>query len=126
MTEATAILACTVLLGLTGFQLLLINGQPLGHYAWGGNHKVLPPKLKIGSAISIVLYLIFAAIILDYAGLMRITNNDTVTRVGIWVLTAYFFIGIFMNIASRSKYERRTMTPVAFLLFMLCLIVALS
>jgi hypothetical protein len=34
--------------------------------AWGGQHRVLPTKFRIGSALSIVLYAVFA-----YAALAR-------------------------------------------------------
>ncbi|WP_244292716.1 hypothetical protein [[Micrococcus luteus] ATCC 49442] len=44
------------------FQAALIAGAPLGHLVWGGRHKVLPPNLRIGSAVSIVLYALFAYI----------------------------------------------------------------
>lgn len=55
----TAALIITILLTLLAiFQLALVCGAPLGKFAWGGQHKVLPPKLRIGSGIAIVLYAI--------------------------------------------------------------------
>ncbi len=53
---------CLLLAALAGFQAALLAGAPLGEYAWGGQHRVLPRRLRIGSAVAIVLYLLFAVI----------------------------------------------------------------
>ena len=125
MTTVAAIIACLILAALAVFQALLIAGRPLGRFAWGGQHEVLPRKLRIGSAISILLYAVFAIIILERAGIADMLS-DAVAQVGIWVLTAYFALGILMNGISRSKPERNLMTPVCIVLAGLCLIIALS
>lgn len=125
MTLAAALVACLILAALAVFQSLLIAGRPLGRYAWGGQHDVLPRNLRIGSAISIVLYAVFAVIILDRAGVTDLLP-DVVADVGIWVLTGYFTLGIVMNGISRSKPERNLMTPVCVVLALLCLVIALS
>ena len=63
MTIVAATVALLMLLALAAFQAVLIAGMPVGHFAWGGQHRVLPPRLRIGSAASIVIYAVFAAII---------------------------------------------------------------
>jgi hypothetical protein len=125
MTTAAAILACLILAALAVFQAALIAGQPLGRFAWGGQHEILPRNLRIGSAVSILLYAVFAIVILERAGLSQLLP-DPVAHVGIWVLTAYFLLGILMNGISRSKPERSVMTPVCLVLAGLCLLLALS
>ena len=77
MIEIVAIVSCSVLLLLAIFQILLIFGAPLGRFAWGGAHTVLPVNLRVGSFVSIILYAAFAQIILAKAGL---TNRHTNTR----------------------------------------------
>lgn len=126
MASTAAVLICVVLGLLAVFQLALIAGAPLGRFAWGGQHRVLPARLRIGSAVSLVLYALFAVIVLERAQLSDLGVNDTVITVAMWVLTGYFTLGILMNAISRSKPERFTMTPVCALLAGLCLIVALS
>ena len=111
-----AIVGLLILLGLSVFQLLLIVGRPLGEYAWGGQHKTLPAKLRIASGFSIVLYAIFAAFLASKAGIAAIITNESILSVGLWVLTFYFALGILMNAISRSKQERMVMTPVALVL----------
>jgi hypothetical protein len=126
MSESAAIIACVVLAGLAVFQLALVAGAPLGRFAWGGAHDVLPPRLRVGSAVAIVLYMLFALIILETAGLIAVLPGDALGRVGIWAIAVYFFVGAALNAISRSKAERAVMTPVALALGVLCLFVALG
>lgn len=125
IVELLAIFSCAVLLCLAIFQSLLSTGYPLGRFAWGGRHDVLPTKLRIGSAISILLYIFFAVIILSAAGVANIISNEQLTSIAIWVLVAYFFLGVFMNGISQSKLERAVMTPVALCLALSCLLIAI-
>lgn len=120
-----AIALCVVLAVLAVFQVALIFGAPIGRFAWGGRHRVLPTKLRIGSAVSIVIYAIIALLALDRAGLVD-TVPEAVSTVGMWVVFAYFVLGIGMNAISRSKPERYTMVPVSFVLAVLSLMVALG
>ena len=126
MTEIAAIAACTILAALAVFQAALIARAPIGRFAWGGQHEVLPPRLRIGSVVSIVLYAAFALVILERAGLVTIFGSAGFVLVACWVLFGYFALGIVMNGISRSKPERNTMTPVSLLLAALVLMVALG
>lgn len=126
MIELASYAACALLVGLGIFQIALVLGAPIGKFAWGGQHNVLPIKLRVGSAISISLYTIFATFILGKAGVVSTPFSDIVLSTGVWVLTGYFFLGIIMNGISRSKAERNLMTPIASILAILFLVVALS
>ena len=116
-----AVLACAVLAGLAVFQGLLVAGAPLGRFAWGGQHRVLPTGLRIGSVVSIAVYLL-CALVLVAAARQRNGSAD----VAAWVLTGWFALGIGLNAISRSRPERLVMTPVAVLLAGCCLVVALG
>jgi hypothetical protein len=126
MTSAAAILLCVVLSALAIFQLLLIAGVPIGRFAWGGQNDVLPWKLRIGSAVSILIYAIFAAIALERAHVIDIITWEPFEVVAMWVITGYFALGIVMNALSRSKSERLVMVPTSIVLTVLSLIVALG
>jgi hypothetical protein len=123
MQVAAATAVVVVLAGVAVFQLALIAGAPLGHFAWGGQHRVLPNGLRIGSAISIAIYALIAAAILDRAGLLAILPAGVDTVVA-WVIAGYFGFGIVLNAISRSVPERLTMTPIVLFLTALCVIVA--
>jgi hypothetical protein len=119
-----ALVGAALLAGLAVFQLLLIAGAPLGRFAWGGRTSVLPTGLRIGSAVSIALYAVFALVVLQTGGLSSVLPGGLV-GVAIWALTAYFAVGVAMNAASRSRPERLVMTPVALALAVVCLVLAL-
>jgi hypothetical protein len=122
----TAAVVSLVLLGaLAVFQGLLAAGQPLGRFAGGGQHEVLPANLRIGSAVSIALYAVFVLLILEAAGGPDLLP-DGVAAVGIWVLTGFFVLGVPMNAASRSRRERLVMTPVVAVLAACCLALAVG
>ncbi len=126
MTTPAAVVACTVLAALAVFQGALAFGAPWGRFAWGGQHDgVLPAGLRAGSAVSIVLYGVFAVLLLDRAALVDLVP-DAVSRVGTWVLVAYLGLGVVMNAVSRSRAERLTMTPVTLVLAVCALVVALG
>ena len=81
--------------------------------------------LRIGSAVSVVLYAVMAGVILQAAELVTVLPA-AVADVGIWVLTGYFALGILVNGVSRSIPERLVMTPVVLVLAVCCLLVALG
>jgi hypothetical protein len=119
-----ALLGCALLGALAVFQALLVAGQPLGRFAWGGQHDVLPTGLRVGSAVSIALYAGFAVLMLSAADALDVLPTVFV-EVAIWVLTGYFTLGIAMNAISRSRPERLVMTPVVLVLAIVCLMLAL-
>jgi hypothetical protein len=125
MAEACAIAATAILLALAVFEALLAAGRPLGRYAWGGAHDVLPLGLRIASAASIPIYLFMALVLLDAADLVEVFGGDW-TGSAAWVVAAFLLSGVVMNGASRSPDERRVMTPVALALCVLCAGVALG
>ena len=124
MNYLIAAIAVAVLSGLAVFQILLIVGHPFGRFAWGGQHDVLPTHLRLGSGISILLYAAFAVIIVAKATDSATVLGRSAIDYGIWGLTAYFVLGVFMNAISRSASERKVMVPVSLVLAIACLLLA--
>lgn len=110
-----AFVLTVVLAVLAVFQLALALGAPLGRFAWGGQHRVLPARLRIGSAAAIVIYAFIVAVAWDRVGAIHIFP-DLFSVVFMWIAFAYFALGIFMNAISRSAAERVTMVPVCIVL----------
>ena len=121
-----AYIALAVLTLLAVFQIALIFGAPIGRLAWGGQHRVLPLKLRLGSLLSLALYDTFGLFLMSKAGIWELIQNEQMLHIGLWVFTVYFALGVIMNGISRSKPERYAMTPVAAVLFVCFLIVTLG
>ncbi|HZW43048.1 MAG TPA: hypothetical protein VFF32_01470 [Dermatophilaceae bacterium] len=90
MTAFAAVLVCLVLGALAVFQVLLILGAPLGRFAWGGQHRVLPIALRAGSLVSIVIYVLLATVVSARADLVSPGIPEGVIRTATWVVVAYF------------------------------------
>ena len=117
--------ACALLLGLSVFPVLLAAGLPLGRFAWGGQHRVLPRRLRIGSILAVLTYAGIALVILDAAGVISILPKRLSTIL-VWVTAGYFLLGVGVNLISPSLPERITMTPIALLLCALSFLVAIG
>ena len=118
--------ALTIVLALiAAFQIALALGAPLGRFAWGGQHRVLPARLRTGSLVSIVVYAFIALLAWDRVRAIDLFPAG-VSEVGIWVVFAYFVLCILMNAISRSKPERFTMVPVTLVLAVLSFLIAMG
>lgn len=129
MAELAAWTVVILLAALSAFQVALALGAPLGHYAWGGQHRVLPARLRLGSLFSVVTYVLIAVVVLARVGVLATELPDGFhgfLRAATWVLAAYFLVGIGLNAASRSRGERLVMTPVVTVLCALTVVVALA
>jgi hypothetical protein len=119
-------LALTIVLALLAvFQLALALGAPLGRFAWGGQHRVLPPRLRIGSVVSILIYALIDVIVWDRVGAIEVFG-DPFSEIAMWVIFGYFVLGILMNAISRSEPERYTMVPVSIVLAVLTFFIAMG
>ncbi|QDP83485.1 hypothetical protein FOH10_14715 [Nocardia otitidiscaviarum] len=125
LSVIAAVSFVVVLSVLAVFQVALACGAPWGAFAWGGGRRVLPARLRIASGMSLLLYAVFALVILDRADVIDILD-DSVTRVAAWFIVGFMALGVAANSASRSKPERYVMTPVSLALTVTSLLVALG
>lgn len=115
MTTAALVLALAVLAGLAWMQVLLISGRPIGHYAWGGQHRVLPLQLRRAAGGAILLYVGFAVLLLSRAGVLP-GGETRLVVVATWVLAVYCALSVVLNAMSRSRHERIVQIPLSILL----------
>ena len=120
-----AILLIILFIIMSVFQFLLVLGLPLGHLAYGGKYKKLPTKLRIMSVVAIGIFIFSSIIVLERVELIKIFNNPIVSLVTVWILAVYSTLGVLMNLISRSKWEKRIMTPIAIVIALCCFIVAI-
>ena len=124
MTSAAATAVCLLLGALGVFQALLVWGAPLGRFAWGGQHGVLPRRLRVGSLVTIIVYVLIGWVVLARAG--QRSGGPSMWAVATWVIAGFFLLGAAGNLASKSRPERLVMTPVALALCGLTVVVALQ
>ncbi|MCR2784025.1 MULTISPECIES: hypothetical protein [unclassified Microbacterium] len=120
-----ALLFTLILALLALFQIALALGAPFGHFAWGGQDRVLPARKRIGSVVSILIYGLMAVVAWDRVGANSIFP-DLFSQIAMWVIFAYSVLGILMNAISRSKPERYTMVPVSIALSVLSFLIAMG
>jgi hypothetical protein len=125
--SATAYLVVAGFLVLAAFQAAIALGAPVGRAAWGGRHPGrLPRNLRVASALAVVVYLVASLIVLDRAGVPLIDLPDAVAVWGTWALVVLLGLGAVMNFASSSPYERFGWAPLALVMGVMTLVIALS
>jgi hypothetical protein len=125
LADVAAIALVVILTLLSVFQIALAAGAPLGQFAWGGQHRVLPTRQRVGSVASVVVYSVIAAIALQRSGQIALVP-DPISRVGMWVVFGFFALSVVGNSLSRSRLERTAMVPTTALLAVFSLLVALA
>jgi len=111
---------------MTCFQILLALGKPLGHMAWGGKYKRLPKGLRIASFVSSGIFVFGALCVLERAGILLVLNWPGGVKVTVWILTVLFGLSTIGNFNSKSKLEKKIMTPVSAVLAAMCFILSIS
>jgi hypothetical protein len=126
MVQSAAAMAAIGFVLVAGFQAALALGAPWGRAAWGGAHERLPDALRVASAFAAALWVIAALLVLARAGFDWSPIPFSVATWGTWVLVGMLVLGTLMNLASRSRLERLIQSPIAAVLSILCLVVALA
>jgi hypothetical protein len=98
------------------FQLLLALGLPWGEYAWGGFHRRLPMKLRIGSALSALIFIFAAVCVLSATEGFQLIPQ-AIYDVALPLFTVMFLFSVIGNFNSVSEKEKRVMIPASLLLF---------
>jgi hypothetical protein len=124
--RSAAISAAVGFVGVALFQAALAMGAPWGRAAWGGAHERLPIGLRVASGFAVGFWLFAALLVLARAGYDVSPILVSVAGWGTWVLFGMLALGTLLNLASRSRLERLIHSPIAAVLTVLCLIVALE
>jgi hypothetical protein len=125
VTAAFVLVAVQVIVSL--FQLALVLGAPMGEYTLGGQTQgKLSIKLRLVSAISLLLNLAIAGHYLAQTGIIQTLLPSDLNKIANWSLVVFTAAGLVMNLISRSKKERKIWVPVLLLSLTCAVIVAVS
>jgi len=127
MIVETSAIIVVILCAITSvFQFLLAIGMPLGYLAFGGKHdKKLPKNLRIMSVIAIGIFIFTSLVVLDLSGLIILFLNPFIPIIALWILAFYFALNTMTNVLSKSKWEKRIMTPLSLIMSVCCFIIVI-
>jgi hypothetical protein len=126
MTTAAAIVFTLVTIVAIVFQVALALGAPWGEYTMGGRYRGrLPQEMRIAAVGQAALLAALAVFVLSSAGLVLPTMADTLPLL-IWAVVVFSGFSLTVNAISPSRDERRIWVPVAIVMLVTSLIVALG
>ena len=112
--------------GVIAFQFALALGAPWGRYAMGGAFPGrFPPPMRVAAVVQALLIGLLVAGVLSTAGLVLPDLAAAVPWV-VWVAVVVSALAVILNAISRSAGERRIWVPVAVVLLVSSLLVALN
>ena len=108
------------------FQLALAAGAPWGVAAMGGKFPGrLPVPMRAAAVVQAAILLALAGVVLVRSGVLASPWYPVSTR-AIWFVVAFSALSAVLNVATRSRWERRIWAPVTVALLVCSLGVALS
>lgn len=124
-SKVAALLYATISAGVVAFQIALAAGAPWGAYAMGGAFPgQFPPALRIAAIFQAALLVGLAAVVLARAGLI-LPRWFRASRWLVWVTVAFTALSLVLNLITPSTGERAIWAPVALLLLLSSIAVAL-
>ena len=103
-----------VLFGVIAIMTVLVAcGLPLGEFTMGGQHKILPKKLRVVAVISVAIQIFAMIIILQARGFISLWLSFKVTKYICFFFAAYLSLNTVMNMISKSRKEKYVMTPLS-------------
>jgi len=125
LSDWAALIGSLSVAGLALFEILLALGLPLGGAAFGGANAVLSAKLRVASGLSALLFVAALYVVPARGGLFGRVGSSWPVHTASWAFAALFALSALANVASRSRWERLLMAPVAFVLTICCVVLSL-
>ena len=112
--------------GVVVFQLAMAFGAPWGRYAMGGAFPGrFPPPLRVAAVIQAAVIAVLAVGVASTAGLL-LPDLAVALPWLVWAAVGVSALAVVLNAISRSAGERRIWVPVATVLLVSSLLVALT
>jgi len=108
------------------FHVLVLVGLVPSEIVWGGRATGSVTDTVILESIAVLVTIGFAWIVAMKVGYIRSLKRKWIVTAGMWVIFAYFCLNVVGNLASSSGAERMIFTPVAVLMALLALRLAVA
>ena len=126
IASVAAVVFAVVTSAVVAFQLALALGAPWGAYAMGGRFPgVFPPLMRVAAAVQGAILILIAVMVLSRAGLLFPQWAEVATW-AVWVAVAVSAVALVLNTLTPSRAERRIWAPVAGVMLVCSLAVALG
>ena len=126
ITTIAALVFAVVAVGVIAFQIALALGAPWGRYAMGGAFPGrFPPRMRVAAAVQAVVIAFLAVAVLSAVGLV-LPDLAAAFPWLVWVAVGVSAVAVVLNAISRSAGERRIWVPVASVMLVSSLLVALD
>jgi hypothetical protein len=113
-------------LAVIAFQFALAAGVPWGAYAMGGAYPgQFPPELRLAAIVQAVVLAGLALVVLSRAG-NALPKWSRTSRWLIWVVVAFSALSLVLNLITPSAGERAIWAPVALIMLVSSVTVAIS
>ena len=87
-----------ILFGVIATMTVLVAcGLPLGEFTMGGQHKILPKKLRVAAVISVAIQIFAMIIILQAGGFISLWLPFKVTKYICFFFAAYLSLNTIMK-----------------------------
>jgi hypothetical protein len=96
-----------------------------GKIVWGNRLKSDKEMYRF-EIVSIIINLFFLISVLVHSGIWMIDFSKLFMKIILWIMTIFFAFNTFGNFLSKNKLEKRLFTPIAILLTVFSLVLALS
>ena len=126
LTTLAALIFALMTALAVAFQIALALGAPWGHLAMGGRYPGQFPKPMRVAALAQAALLALLALMALVNARLAFADLHSVSEIAIWVAVVISLLSLIMNLATPSKGERTLWAPVALVMTVSSLVVALS
>ncbi len=108
-----SILGAIIFFAIAIMTVLAICGLPLGEFTMGGQHKILPKKLRIIGTVSVVIQLFAVLIVLQAGAFIPFWFSVKTTKYICFFFATFLSLNTIVNFLSKSNKEKFVMTPLS-------------
>ncbi len=108
-----SLIGAIIFLVIAIITVLVACGLPLGEFTMGGQHRILPKKLRVMSLVCLIIQIFAVIIILQSGGFIKLWFPSNITRYICFFFAIYLSLNSIMNLLSKSKKEKYVMTPIS-------------